>query len=58
MITTKFGSEVKAVGRADSEGWLKCVRVSDQAEREFHLSDLRFDPPEEYDAVRPEAEST
>lgn len=47
MITTRFGSEIEILEPADSEGWVKCKRVSDGAEREWHCSELAADTPEE-----------
>lgn len=41
MITTRFGSEVKVLKPADDEGWVKCTRVSDNTEKEYHASELK-----------------
>ncbi len=44
MITTRFGSEIKVVGRStDKSDWLVCVRVQDKTTHEYHISDLRAD---------------
>jgi hypothetical protein len=42
-ITTRFGSEVELLSHVNADGWIKVKRLSDGAEREYHVAELRAD---------------
>ena len=52
MITTRFGSEVQILQKPDFGGFVTVRRVADGAIRDWHLSKLKADSPQEmHDAI-------
>jgi hypothetical protein len=44
MIYTRFGNQIKITECIDYEnGWIKAIRLEDNAEKEYHTSDLKAD---------------
>ena len=53
-METRFGTKVTPQGRADAEGWIKVI-TEDGREREWHISEMRFESDEERNSVLPES---
>lgn len=51
-MQSRFGSNLKITGEVDAEGYVKCLRLEDSSTREYHLSDLRTDTPEDEQWVK------
>lgn len=44
MIYTRFGNQIKIIEGTDYEnGWIKAIRLEDNATKEYHTSDLKAD---------------
>jgi hypothetical protein len=55
-ITIRFGSEVELLSHVNADGWIKVKRLSDGAEREYHMAELRADTIEELRELQPQEE--
>lgn len=50
-MQSQFGSKVIPLGKPDKDGWIKVKRVEDQAIREWHISQLKADNPEDLEIL-------